>query len=48
MKKYASKLEIKKYENKLEIRTWNQIKDGVQGLLCVEQKLILRHLLSLF
>ena len=31
-----------------QVREWKQVKDGVRGLLHVEQKLILRHLLSLF
>ena len=36
--------------NKLEkrVREWKQVKDDAQGLLNVEQKLILRYLLSLF
>ena len=38
----------KKYGHKLEIKKYEQIKDGAQELLYVEQKLILRHLLSLF
>ena len=28
-------------------RVWKQVKDEAQGLLYVEQKLILRHLVSL-
>ena len=29
-------------------KSWKQVKDGARGLLYVEQKLILRYLLSLF
>ena len=31
-----------------QVREWKQVKDETQGLLNVEQKLILRYFLSLF
>ena len=47
-KNYGSKIEIKKQVGKWNELEWKQVKNEAQGLLNVEQKLILMYLLSLF
>ena len=37
-----------RYRSRKQVEEWKQAKDKAQGLLNVEQKLILRYLLSLF
>ena len=37
-----------RYRSRKQVGEWKQVKDEAQGLLNVEQKLILRYLLYLF
>ena len=39
---------LKQVGGQKQVREWKQVKDGAKGSLYVEQKLILRNLLSLF